>query len=174
MKINAQMLGTDATDQDAEQMAAALCSRGYDTEATSDAGMINGLEPVDIPDVVWDECILQGSYHGSKMITYDYTMTGGYADTIAILDDGRRMQINTQYARVYPLGNHAEGCAQVTKGHDCDCGLLADVDTEALIIDARANGKFGFRPLETVTVGEMPQNDGLCPKCRTYCYGDCE
>ena len=80
-------------------------------------------------------------------INYDYPDNGEYADTIAILADGRRMDVNIQYGRVYPLGKHAEGCAQTTRiGGICDCGLLDGLDVRELVMDARTRGLFGERP----------------------------
>jgi len=106
--------------------------------------------------------------------TYTHTASGGYADTLATLNDGRQMVVNTQYKQVRPVKRHTATCAQVTvMGGVCDCGLLAGVDVAALIADARVNGKFGSAPVAAVTATELPPARGLCPICETYCNGDC-
>ena len=120
--------------------------------------------------------------------SYEYPLGGTYAETIATLADGRVVTINTQYACVLPHGNHAEDCEQLTKmGGRCTCGLLDGIDVEALVADARANGKRGREPRPEPTPAEIERRervdaefearrraDGLCPKCGTYCCGDCE
>jgi len=75
---------------------------------------------------------------------YTHPMSGAYNETVATLADGREMLVNTQYSCVMPMGSHARTCEQLTKmGGRCNCGLLAGVDIEALVIEARAEGKFG-------------------------------
>jgi len=79
---------------------------------------------------------------------YGYPTNGNYAETVATLADGRLVTIDTQYGCVTPHGQHADGCAQVTQmGGVCDCGLLAGIDTAALVADARANGLRGRAPV---------------------------
>lgn len=79
--------------------------------------------------------------------SYDYPMSGGYAETVATLADGRVLTVDTQYSCVLAHGKHAKTCDQINKmGGRCNCGLLAGVDIEALVTEARANGKFG-RPV---------------------------
>ena len=108
-------------------------------------------------------------------IEYDHKINGGYADTIATIN-GDRFAINTQYGAVLPLGNHAADCDQINKmGGQCTCGKLNGIDIEALICDARENGKFGPEPKEQIEHKpvDMPTSH-VCPKCETYCFGDCE
>ena len=62
---------------------------------------------------------------------YDYPMSGGYAETAVILDDGQVVVIDTQYERVFAL-----------MGQTLPTGL----DVAAMVADARINGKFGPRP----------------------------
>jgi len=126
-----------------------------------------------------------------KAANYDYDVSGGYADTVATLDDGRKVWINTQYGTSDV--RHAAECAisQQTACYPkaiCTCGAeLSDDDKAALIADARANGKFGRAPLPQPSRDEIERNqrevaemdarrarNGLCPKCGTYCCGDCE
>jgi hypothetical protein len=118
---------------------------------------------------------------------YSYPQNGQYNETIATLDDGRVVTINTQYACVLPHGDHAEDCEQLTKmGGSCTCGLLDGIDVEAIVADARINGKRGRESKPTVSSAEIERReraidemdarrraDGLCPKCGTYCCGDC-
>jgi len=128
---------------------------------------------------------------GAEMIQraakYEYPMSGAYAETIATLDDGRVVTINTQYAVVLPHGEHAEDCEQLTQmGGRCTCGLLEGIDVAALVADARVNGKRGREPRPEPTLAEIERRahvdaefearrraDGLCQKCGTYCCGDC-
>ncbi|MFA5054126.1 MAG: hypothetical protein WC565_08705 [Parcubacteria group bacterium] len=119
--------------------------------------------------------------------SYAYPMGGAYAETVATLSDGRICTINTQYGCVLPHGEHAEDCEQLTKmGGRCTCGLLDGIDVEALVADARANGKRGYAPEPEPTREQIDRYwaietemdarrraDGLCPKCGTYCCGDC-
>jgi len=97
------------------------------------------------------------------MTQYDYTPSGGYADTLATLDDGRVIAINTQYNTIY-----------TTMGRPQD--TLDGIDKAALIADARLNGKFGRRPSAPVSSTPLPPEThgvGWCDKCHSYCYGDC-
>jgi hypothetical protein len=105
--------------------------------------------------------------------TYEHPMSGPKSETVATLDDGRVLTINTQYAVVLPHGKHAANCDQVCKmGGRCNCGLLDGIDVAALVADARLRGKFGPAPVvpvaKSVTVA-----DHTCPHCGTYCDGDC-
>lgn len=110
--------------------------------------------------------------------TYGYPANGAYNETVATIGD-RRYLVNTQYSAVYPIGvKHADTCEQICKmGGRCTCGLLAGVDTTALIVDGRANGKFGKEPQPVVIHEQEPvasrSNSGICPHCHSYCYGDC-
>ena len=91
---------------------------------------------------------------------YDYTVTGGYADTMATMADGRRVIVNTQHSRVDPLGQHAANCAQVTRmGGRCDCGLLDGIDCQALVADATKRGKFGRPPQSPETQRAKAQRE---------------
>lgn len=124
----------------------------------------------------------------SMAVSYDYPMDGQYAETVATLEDGRVVTINTQHACVLPHGNHASDCDQMNKwGGLCTCGLLDGIDVAALVADARINGKRGRKPEPKPSREEIERNqreiaemdarrarNGFCPKCGTYCYGDCE
>jgi len=62
-----------------------------------------------------------------------------YNEIVAMLSDGRKMTVNTQYAVVKPWAEHKATCSYVTvMGGRCDCGLLDDIDVTALVEDARA------------------------------------
>jgi hypothetical protein len=107
---------------------------------------------------------------------YRAAMGGGYATTVAALDDGRVVTVDTQYARVYAHGQHAGNCDQINKmGGRCTCGLMDGIDEAALVADARVRGVFG-QPQVAVAVAAaaVAPARGLCPKCGTYCCGDCE
>lgn len=106
---------------------------------------------------------------------YDYPANGAYADTRATLADGRVVTVNTQYEVVSPHGHHAADCDQLNKiGGRCTCGLLDGIDVAALVADARLHGKFGAAPVAAATQQpEQPADSHLCPKCHTYCDGDC-
>jgi len=117
-----------------------------------------------------------------KAESYDYDMSGGYADTVATLDDGRTCWINTQYGTVNV--RHDAECAisqQRSCGPtpDCTCDSdLSDKDKAAMIIDARLNGKFGSRPVDRradpVYDAPRKRGPGWCDACQSYCYGDCQ
>ena len=111
------------------------------------------------------------------MTRYEHTINGRYNETIAILADGREMVINIQYGTIHPLGKHGSTCEQETRmGGVCNCGLLDGVDVAALVADAREHGKLGPAPVVKRKTGKTIKLDrtGVCPKCGTYCDGDCE
>jgi len=124
----------------------------------------------------------------TKAVSYDYPMSGQYAETVGVLEDGRVVLIDTQYACVLPHCNHKPDCDQVNKmGGHWTCGLLDGIDVAALVADARANGKCGRKPEPKPSREEIERNqreiaemdarharNGLCPKCGTHCHGDCE
>jgi hypothetical protein len=124
----------------------------------------------------------------TKAVSYDHPMGGQYAETVGTLEDGRVVTIDTQYACVLPRGNHKADCDQINKmGGRCTCGLLDGIDVAALVADARVNGKRGRKPEPKPSREEIERNqreiaemdarrarNGLCPKCGTYCHGDCE
>ena len=91
-------------------------------------------------------------------IEYSHKSNGGYAETIATIDQKRKFLVDTQYGTIFPIGNHA----------------LDGVDTEALILDARKNGKFGSEPKPIDISISVKNMSRVCPKCQTYCFGDCE
>lgn len=114
----------------------------------------------------------------TRAISYEHPITGGYADTVATLEDGRIVTINTQYDIVLPHGDHAADCDQINKmGGRCTCGKLDGIDVAALIADARINGKFGYAPRPVArrekAVVDNDRDKAICPKCGTVCYGDC-
>jgi hypothetical protein len=110
------------------------------------------------------------------MVTYEYPVNGASNETLAILDDGRRCVVNTQYGTVSPLGKHSDTCAQVTRmGGRCDCGLLDGINVIAIVADARKNGLRGEAPQEAPrSAVNIPESKGVCPYCHTYCDGDCQ
>ena len=63
--------------------------------------------------------------------TYEYPVSGNYAETVATLADGRRVSVDVQYDQVYPVGLTL---------------TLEGIDTAALVADARARGRFGRAP----------------------------
>lgn len=107
---------------------------------------------------------------------YDYPLNGVANETVATLADGTRVTVCPQYKAALVHGDHAEDCEQITKmGGRCTCGKLDGIDVAALLADARENGKFGRAPVEHVEVEHIAiARKGVCPKCGTYCDGDCE
>src|SRR5258708_34012 len=118
-------------------------------------------------------------------VTYDYPHNGGYADTVAILSDGRKLYINTQYSEV--LENHAAGCekGQCDKSLSnvcaegarrdqaiCTCGATHGINDAKVIADARQNGKFGYRPVvkapAQADADPIKRGAGWCDKCHSY------
>jgi hypothetical protein len=91
--------------------------------------------------------------------TYDYPTGAEHGMTEATLVDGRKMTIHLQYARIYPHGE----------------ATLDGIDTEALVADARLRGLCGPRPrtIEVEDARPVKRHAELCPRCNTYCYGDC-
>jgi len=56
--INDEMLGQDATAEQALRMVEALRDLGYAVAFTEDGGLINGTSPENpVPDAVWDEVL---------------------------------------------------------------------------------------------------------------------
>lgn len=107
--------------------------------------------------------------------TYNYPMNECGSTTVATLADGRIVSVDRRYGAVLPYGDHADDCDQINKmGGRCTCGLLDGIDCEALLADARINGKFGPRPVARTPRVEIPNDDPhVCPRCGTYCCGDC-
>lgn len=70
--------------------------------------------------------------------SYDYSPSGQYNVTIATLEDGRRIGIDTQYGMCW-------GCYDAT---------LDGIDQAALIAHAREHGKFGRRPAPASAGGD--------------------
>ena len=98
--------------------------------------------------------------------TYTHPITGQYNETVATLEDGRKIVVNTQYEHLGPLGS----------------ATLDGIDTAALISDARINGKFGYAPrsvkIDQPAIAQPAWKSTLdkysrCPKCGTYCGGNC-
>ena len=78
--------------------------------------------------------------------SYDYPASGHYASTMATLEDGREMMINTQHSVISPRAAHGEGCRIEKMGGRCDCGLLDDISVPELVAHAREHGLSGSRP----------------------------
>jgi len=112
-----------------------------------------------------------------KATKYEYPMSGGYADTLATMEDGRKVYVNTQYKRVLPLGKHADDCDQINvMGGRCTCGLLDGIDEASLIADAHERGLFGSPPEDDVSddaTDNVDHGQGWCDRCESYCFGDC-
>lgn len=95
----------------------------------------------------------------NKAVSYEYPMDACSAETVATLEDGRVVTVNTQYGVVQPHGKHADDCDQKTKiGGRCTCGLLDGIDVAALVADARINGKRGRKPRPKPTSEEIERN----------------
>lgn len=75
----------------------------------------------------------------TKAESYDYPMSGNYAETIATLSDGRRVMVDTQYSQVDMVG---------------DTETLDGIDCAALVADARINGKRGVAPVAPKSAAE--------------------
>jgi len=117
-----------------------------------------------------------------KAASYDYNMSGGHADTVATLDDGRTVWINRQYLACDV--HHSDECA-ISKQTacypqaSCTCGAeLSDAEKTELMADAIRNGKWGSRPQKKRLPdpdpdGPIKRGAGWCDKCGSYCYGDC-
>lgn len=56
-KINCEMLGSEATDEQAQQLVSRLQGLGYDVEHTYDCGSVNG-EDDPIPEEVWEREVM--------------------------------------------------------------------------------------------------------------------
>lgn len=122
--------------------------------------------------------------------TYGYPSNDSYSETLATLQDGRKVTVNVQYAVVLPHDGHVPtvrpadggagvGCPQLTKiGGRCTCAANADImgQADALVIEAREHGKFGRpeRVCEPVEPAPIERHGaGWCKRCESYCYGDC-
>lgn len=111
--------------------------------------------------------------------TYEHPVNGAYNETVAILSDGRKAWINTQYGSVSV--DHAPDCAKSKQDScwpiaACTCGAEDNIDKDALVADARVNGKTGYAPRKVEPVApviESAMDRAICPKCGTVCYGDC-
>lgn len=91
----------------------------------------------------------------SKATTYRYPASRMYNETVATLEDGRVVTINTQYGVVLPHGQHADDCDQINKmGGRCSCGMLDGIDVDALVADARERGLCGVAPKPEATPEE--------------------
>lgn len=96
------------------------------------------------------------------MTTHQHTASGRQNETVAVLDDGRVVTINTQYGAVLPHGKHADDCDQINKmGGRCNCGLLAGIDVAALVADARVNGKLGAAPVAQIAPETIPASRNM-------------
>lgn len=94
-----------------------------------------------------------------KAASYDYPASRQYNETVATMEDGRVMTVDTQYAVVLPHGEHADDCDQVNKmGGRCTCGLLDGIDVPALVADARERGLCGAPPKPAVSDEQRARN----------------
>lgn len=109
----------------------------------------------------------------TKAARYEYPANGAYNETIAILEDGRKLIVNTQYKAVRSF-HHADGCdAMMSVCGVCNC-VPANIDVEALVDDAKKRGRRGYAPMKKEAVAEQREVDNrVCEKCGTYCDGDC-
>ena len=75
---------------------------------------------------------------------YEYPFRERYNETVAVMPNGDRINIDVQYGVASPLGQHAADCSLKAKiGGRCDCGRLNGIDVPALIAEARDAGKIG-------------------------------
>lgn len=74
----------------------------------------------------------------TKITEYRYPIGGGYADTVAILEDGSMLWINTQYGTV-----------------NSRAGSVTGSEADERIADARINGKFGPKPVSHAEPKDM-------------------
>lgn len=124
----------------------------------------------------------------TSAISYDYMPVDGdshYADTQAIIG-GKQYAVNTQYGVVAPWRHLSNDCDMMQRmGGKCTCGAMDGIDVDAVLADARINGKFGLPPRPTESAEHKAQRladlakldkhgPGWCNKCKSYCYGDCE
>jgi hypothetical protein len=58
-KINCEMLGSDATDEQARKIVEILQGWGYDVEFTFDCGSVNGEDEDPIPEDVWEKALAE-------------------------------------------------------------------------------------------------------------------
>jgi len=102
-------------------------------------------------------------------------------DTIVTLNDGRIVRVNAQYGAV-DAHPHAADCEVPTRmGARCAC--WPDVD-RAEILTAVREWRSAQREIQTeerITarrlnhpIVSVPMPMGLCPRCETYCEGDCQ
>lgn len=92
------------------------------------------------------------------MTTYSYPISGQYNETVATLDDGREITIDTQAGICRPWPHAHKGCSMLTTiGGACDCGALHGVDVDALVADARINGLRGRPPKATPTAEQLAE-----------------
>ena len=114
---------------------------------------------------------------------YEHPLNGVYSETVAIMPDGRKVSVCTQYSYIAISGDHNTGCPQVTEmGGQCSCPQYADImaNKTALIAEAKYRGKFGY-PRRPKYVAEQVGPDeadeahgkGYCASCESFCYGDC-
>lgn len=57
-KINCEMLGSEATDEQAMKLVERLQELGYNVEYTSDVGAVNNEDEDEIPDEVWEREVM--------------------------------------------------------------------------------------------------------------------
>ena len=126
------------------------------------------------------------------MTTFENDIMTARSQTTAIID-GQKYLINVAYETITPLVRHTADCDIKTKkslyNNDgirvtCSCGATEAAmskieDKDTLIVAARASGKIGkakikdeypaYKPASSPKTANRP-----CPKCGTYCDGDCE
>lgn len=108
---------------------------------------------------------------------------GDYADYVVILDDGRKLHVNTQYETIHAHEHLTDDCpAYTTMGGVCGC--IPDVDQESVIQQCRdwvePKAATEVEPQEPVNPTPYRSNPYMtndptqpCTICDSYCYGDC-
>jgi hypothetical protein len=113
--------------------------------------------------------------------SWQYPASGAYNETVAVLADGRKINVCVQYKNICIEGAHLDACTQRKMGGQCDCPYNADImaDKGEILQAAKGNGFHGRAPMSMPVVDpdpEIPDTAGkyICPKCETFCWGDCE
>ncbi len=91
---------------------------------------------------------------------YEYPIDGQRTRTVAVLPKGC-VGIDKQYGTV-------------TRTRSASPDVLEGIDTQALLAEAREHGKFGWEPEEPRASEPTMPSSSACPRCHSYCHGDCE